>query len=178
MLFNVTEIAMATAVACSEGAKIPAYEERIKRLLKSGLIEVHTTESDHPRAARLLTAEEACLASILAFTVEYLNFDIHLQRAIAKAVRRSSASSNPSAGIRAAHDLRRAVEGVADGEKWALSISVRGPLDLIARFVPYDEAYPNDGTEALMEAQGRPLLAKVILGVNDLFEPFARSLRA
>ncbi|MBD2842247.1 hypothetical protein [Erythrobacter rubeus] len=178
MLFNISEIAMATAVACSEGGKIPAYEERIKRLLKAGLVEVQSTESDHPRAARLLSAEEACLAALLSATTEMFDFGIHLQRAIVGAVRRSTVGLGPKAGTRKAHDLARAVEGIANEEKWVLTLSWRGREDIVARFVPYTMAQPNEGTERLMEASGRPLFGRLILPLNGIFEPFARRLRA
>lgn len=178
MLFNTSEIAMATAVACSEGVKIPTFERRVNHYLNNGLLTVDSTKSSHPKSARLLSAEEACLAALLAATTEMFDFGIHLQRAIIAAVRRSTVGLGPKAGARKAHDLARAVEGIAHEEKWVLTLSWRGREDIVARFVPHSMARPDERAELLLAASGRPLFGRLILPLNSLFEPFARSLRA
>ena len=178
MLYNIPEIAITVGTITGLGVDIPKFERRLRHFAAQGLIEVNEFEGGGPRATQLFDREEACLAALLVVTAELFEFGVDLQRAIVRAVRHSTVSAKPLPGAQPAYDLARAIYGVADGEKWALVLTWRGRKDIQARFVPYSEAQPNEGTEELLSALGRPLFGRLILGVHDLFEPFARNVRA
>jgi hypothetical protein len=176
-MFNISEIALTAATVCADASRIEAFHERIKRLLKEGLIDVAARESEHPRAARLLSKDEACLAALLAVTTELFDFGTDLQRAIVRAVRESGPSLNPLPGPQPVGGLARAVFGIANDERWVLALSWRGHKEVQARFLPYGEAYLSEVAEEMLESAGAPLLGKLILPLNSLFEPFACSGR-
>lgn len=170
MKYNISEIALALAKAHGHGSRTEAYVRRLRHMCGEGVLEF-TRESDAPKAAQLFSTTESCLASLLLFTGEILDFDVPLQTAIARGAR----------AIRQHEGLKAAVLGIADGERWALSLKFRHPHQgerITARFVRYEDARPNEGTEELLAAYGEKLTGCVVLPLNELFEPFAQYARA
>lgn len=166
MHYNISEIALAMAKAHGNGSLVEAYVRRLRHMCATGVLEF-TRESDAAKAAQVFSTEESCLAALLLFTGEVLEFDVNFQTAIARGAR----------VIGQGEGLRSAVRGVAQGERWALSLKLRHPLGgerVKARFVQYDEARPNEATEELLAAYGEKLTGCVVLPLNSIFEPFAQ----
>lgn len=170
MKYNIATIALAAACSHGHGDLTEKYVRRLRHLCAEGVFNV-TRDGEGGRAEQLFSTDETCLASLMLFVGEVLNFDVHLQGAIVRGAR----------SIRQGEGLRQAVEGVALGEPWALSIKLRHPFGgerIAARFVRYDAARPNEGAEELLAAYGEPLTGTVILPLKELFEPFAQHAKA
>jgi len=130
MPYDIGSIAITVGVVTGLGSEIPKFERRLKHFASQGLLEVTGFKGDYATAPRLFDHEEACLAALLVVTSELFEFGVDLQRAIVRAVRQSTVSAKPLPGAQPAHDLARAVYGVADGEKWALVLTWRGRKDI------------------------------------------------
>lgn len=170
LLYNIPAIALGCAVAHGQSHLADKYTGRLRHWCAERVFNV-VREDDGARAEQLFSVEEACLASLLLFTAEVLQFDVHLQRAIALGAR----------SLRQGEGLRNAVQGVSRGEAWAISISIRHPKGgerLIVRFTSYDGARPNAASEELLTAYGQPLTGTIIIPLRQMFETFAQHAMA